>query len=82
MIPCFENHCLPFFIYISFERPESPTLPPEQGLPLGDNSLDLSTPIFTSAPTSPIRYKHIDTSMPPPPPPTSSSKYIRKPLIM
>ncbi|KAI8645795.1 hypothetical protein BD408DRAFT_411091 [Parasitella parasitica] len=52
----------------SFDRPESPTLPPEHGIiPL--NEVELSTLASNSMPNSPTRYDYIDTSMPPPPPP-------------
>ncbi|CAO0795739.1 unnamed protein product [Mucor circinelloides] len=54
----------------SFDRPESPTLPPEQGIPLND--IELATPALNSMPNSPTRYDYIDTSMPPPPPPNMS----------
>ncbi|EPB87844.1 hypothetical protein HMPREF1544_05373 [Mucor circinelloides 1006PhL] len=57
----------------SFDRPESPTLPPEQGIPLND--IELATPALNSMPNSPTRYDYIDTSMPPPPPPNSNCPF-------
>ncbi|CAO3630243.1 unnamed protein product [Mucor fragilis] len=55
----------------SFDRPESPTLPPEQGNP--SNGIESATAALNSMPNSPTRYDYIDTSMPPPPPPSSKT---------
>ncbi|CEP15005.1 hypothetical protein [Parasitella parasitica] len=51
----------------SFDRPESPTLPPEQGMPCTE--MELPTLASNSMPNSPKRYDFVDTSMPPAPPP-------------
>lgn len=61
----------------SFDRPESPTLPPERDLPLTDTH-HLQQPILSSAPTTPTRYNNIDTSMPPPPPPPNAPYYTQE----
>ncbi|GAA5809710.1 hypothetical protein MFLAVUS_003123 [Mucor flavus] len=47
----------------SYDRPESPTLPPEQDLP---STKSTTPPIIQSVPTSPTRHNYAGTSIPPP----------------
>ena len=62
-----------FFYLYSFERPESPTLPPEQDLPASDTSPSTAQPPHLGLPSAPS-HRYLDSSVPPPPLPPGNFK--------